>query len=134
VINDYLQKLKKDKLSLLSACGSIASIIALTIVLLDKTMINSKLGPQTESWRFILFVIALVGTAGAIIFTYHWVRQTFEDPNKSKHTKIFYAILRIIIGLIILGICIDGIFAALYWRLWLYDLVRFSHILNAYHY
>ena len=62
---DLRTTLLKDKLALLSAVGSIASIFGLGIVLVDKAVSATSLDPQSAAWRFIFFFIALFSGAGS---------------------------------------------------------------------
>lgn len=59
----------KDKVLLLSVIGSVASIAALAIALLDKIAANQNLEPQLASWRAVLFLICLMCIGSTFVFT-----------------------------------------------------------------
>ena len=54
----------KNKVLLLSVTGSVASIAALAIALLDKIAANRNTKPQLASWRAVLFLICLMCASG----------------------------------------------------------------------
>jgi uncharacterized membrane protein YidH (DUF202 family) len=129
---DLRTTLLKDKLALLSAIGSIASIFALGIVLVDKAVSATSLDPQSAAWRFIFFFIALFGVAGSALFTYLWTKAAIKKPDYNPHQRVFAATLRTALGLILMGVCMDGIFAALYWKPWLRGIARLFRMLKNY--
>jgi hypothetical protein len=129
---DLRTTLLKDKLALLSAIGSIASILGLGIVLVDKAVSATSLDPQSAAWRFIFFFTALFSAAGSALFTYLWTKSAFKQPDYNPHQRVFAAMFRSALGLLLMGVCIDGIFAALYWKPWLRGIARLFRMLKNY--
>jgi hypothetical protein len=129
---DLRTTLLKDKLALLSAVGSIASIFGLGIVLVDKAVSATSLDPQSAAWRFIFFFIALFSAAGSALFTYLWMNAAIKKPDYNPHQRVLAATFRSALGLLLMGICIDGIFSALYWKPWLRGVARLFRMLKNY--
>jgi hypothetical protein len=108
-------------LALLSVAGSVASIIALLIVLIQQAAPEPGAPTQLVVWRLIFAAIALVATGATVVFTYIYCRNVHLS-QLSPGKKLVRISLGIMIGLLISGICLDGFFAALYWTWWLQPL------------
>ena len=118
----------RNKLSLLSACGSLASLTALAIVLLDRVASRERVDPQMAAWRLIFLIMSLFAIAGFGLFTFYWAKSAVQSVSRSGHAKALLVTLQVLIGLVVIGICIDALFATLYWRPWLMhisELLRF---------
>jgi len=115
----FIELVKENKLSALSAFGSFSSIVALGVVVIG-TLATDNIPPVLMGWRIIFFFTTLMATAGGLLFTYHWAREGYQSNNGKEHSKIISVILRTIAGLFITGIALDGLFASIYWTPWLY--------------
>jgi hypothetical protein len=110
-------------LAFLSAAGSVASIVALLVVLLQQAAGGPGGPTQFVVWRFILAAIGLVGTGGVAVLAYGYSRGV-QLSGLPFHTKVLRICLTIVIALVAIGVCLDGFFAALYWTPWLWIIVR----------
>jgi hypothetical protein len=108
----------------LSAAGSVASIVALSIVLIQGAAETRQIPAEYMVWRFVFAATALVASGGIAVYTYLNCRSLYlcELPHQKKVLRICFAIMA---GLIAVGICLDGLFAALYWSPWMWIIVRF---------
>jgi hypothetical protein len=117
-------EITENKITFFSVLGSVASIAALIITLLDKIALGENLPPQLAAWRFILLLICLLCIASAAIVSYHWAATMFSDTRLSFHTRLLWATVRAVVGILIIGIFLDGLYAALYWKVWLIPMIR----------
>ena len=127
-----LETLKKNKFSILSACGSIASIIALAVVILGSVVDDSKIRKGLLAWRIVFFLIALLGIAGSIVFIFFWVKEILVNKWYSPHKKTFLIFLAVSLGFVLIGIFLDGLFANIYWYPWLSGVIEFLGMLRYY--
>jgi len=116
---DSVTRLREDKIALVSTIGSIASIVALALVLLEKATVGGPSDPQLAAWRIVLFVVALIAGAGAFLFTCFWVKAATAPLDPTVHRVIASMTVRLVLGLLLVGVCIDGVYAAIYWRGWM---------------
>ena len=116
--NSLLEEIKSNKLSALSTFGSVASIVALAIVLLD-SMSSEHIAPGLMGWRIIFFLLSLFTITGASLFTYHWAKESYSNVAKTEHEKIYSVTWRGVVGLLFVGVAVDGLFAAIYWQPWM---------------
>jgi hypothetical protein len=112
---------------MLSACGSVASLVALVIVLVDKASTAASIDPQMLIWRVGLAFMALMAAGATIVITYDYVRETISRDLPNLRTKTVRCALAIIAGSLVTTIFVDGLFAAMYWHLWLNILPRLAH-------
>ena len=125
--------LSDRRLAFLAAIGSVASISALIIVLLDKVADSAGIDPQLTGWRFIFILISLLGLSSTVIYTYMWVKTAYLEAGLPDHVKFGKIVFRGTIGLLILGVFLDALFAALYWNAWfwgLFSLIKWFFALN----
>jgi hypothetical protein len=114
------KKSNKNQLSILSAIGSVASLSALVIVLIDK---GTK-EPQVAIWRMALALIGLLvcGATGVIVYDYLF-NKVFPGKDNLR-IKALKALIVLIPAILVIAICLDGIFAAINWRWWLSDILK----------
>jgi H+/Cl- antiporter ClcA len=115
----FLEQVRNDRIALISVLGSFASIVALTIVLLDKGAQSSDVSPEYLAWRIIGFAISLAGSVGFSLFSYYWCKTAYDDKRKSPHRRALSVTFRVIVGLCLVGFFVDGLLSSIYWRLWL---------------
>nr|VFJ56343.1 MAG: hypothetical protein BECKDK2373B_GA0170837_105729 [Candidatus Kentron sp. DK] len=128
-----LEKIKADKLAALSTLGSIASIAALTIVILG-SVANENIPAQLLGWRIIFFLISLFGISGSALFVFYWARSAHPDKSRSDHGRIWAITWRSIVGLFFVGVFVDALFAAVYWTPWMYGFVYLFRQLGSMYY
>ena len=129
--SEDLESKSTSKLHRLVILGSISSIAALAVVILDKVAAVGGISPQLAGWRFVFFVFSILGIAGTALFTYHWARLAYTNTERALHINIIYATLRTLIGTLVVGVFIDAFFAAVYWTVWMKGVVLFGrNILN----
>lgn len=111
------------QLVFLSVAGSVASIVALLIVLVQEATHDSPIASESVVWRIILSAIALVGAGGTVAYTYLVCRriQLSALPHDKKVLRICFANMA---GLLAFGICVNGFFAALHWTRWMWIVGR----------
>ena len=112
---------------MLSACGSVASLVALVIVLMDKASTAASIDPQMLVWRVGLAFMALMAAGATIVITYDYVRDTISRDLLNLRAKTARCAFAVIAGALVTTIFIDGLFAAMYWHLWLYIIPRLAH-------
>ena len=120
----FWDEITENRIVLLSVVGSVASICARAITLLDKIAFEKELSPQVAAWRFILMLTCIFCIAATALFSYHWAALVFYDENLPYHKRIVLAALRVVLGLFLIGVFLDGFYAALYWNIWLYGIVK----------
>jgi hypothetical protein len=118
------EEITQNRVIFLSVLGSVSSVAALIITLLDKIALDKNLSPQLAAWRFILMLICLLCIGSTVIFSYHWAVTALYVHNWPIHKRIFWATIRVVVGFFGIGIFLDGLYAALYWNLWLYGAVQ----------
>ena len=109
---------KDAALRLVSIGGSVASIVALLIVLLQLVAERASVPAQYMVWRLLLAGIALVCAAGVAMFTFQYCQEVLQGqkPARAKTWRVF---LSVGVALLFVAVCLDGFFAALYWVVWL---------------
>lgn len=110
-------------LSRLVILGSVSSIAAFALVILDKIASVDDLPGQLVGWRFVFIIFSILGIGGFTVFTYHWVLVAYRNSARPHHSNVMSATVRALIGILIVGIFIDAFFAAVYWSPWMYGLV-----------
>lgn len=123
----FWDEVKSNKLSALSAFGSISSIVALAMVFLD-SLGNDSIEPALMGWRIIFFFISIIVITGLLLSTYHWAKAAHSKPNRSDSMKVFAVTWRTILGLLVTGIAVDGLFAVIYWTPWMWSFVRLLEV------
>ena len=123
-VDNVLHEFTQNKVILLSTLGSAASIAALIITLMDRIAFERQLPPELAAWRFILMLICLVCIAASALVSYHWTLSTYNDETRPFHTRILWITIQLVVGLFLIGIFLDGFYAALYWQVWLYGVVQ----------
>ncbi len=117
--SSFWNELFSDRVQLLSVFGSASSIIALGLVFLDKISTNEKLAPEVAGWRVLFIILSFFGAVTIAIFTYQWARDAFTNGPNEPHRKTARIGIRIALGLLLIGFCMDGFFSAVYWTPWL---------------
>ena len=110
--------------SFLSAAGSLASLIALVIVFIDKAASSVQVDPQLIIWRIALAVLCLLAIGAILIIAYEQISKALSNDarsNQSKTVRVFVTASLAILGT---AIFLDGVFAAFYWRWWLGGIFR----------
>jgi hypothetical protein len=107
----------------LSLTGSVASLIALALVFIDKLAQSRNTDPQLIIWRIVLAIGALLIIAAVLIIFYFKV-QSIVNSDRSVYQKVVRSVVAIIIALAVTAVFADGLYATLYWRWWLGSLVR----------
>ena len=101
--------------------GSVASIIALLIVLIEKSSDN----PQLVIWKIILGLICILFMGGVCVYIYDLLKAVWINSNFTLKKKAALTTLDVSIGLILIAIALDAVLAIVEWRVWLYDIVSF---------
>jgi hypothetical protein len=120
----FWDEVTENRITFLSVLGSVASIAAIIITLLDKAALDQNLPPQLAAWRFILISICLLCIGATAIFVYHWATAILANASLSFQWRIVRVTIGIVAALIVIGIFLDGLYAALYWRIWLLPVIR----------
>lgn len=106
----------------LSITGSLASLIALAFVLLDKVAQSRGVPQQLAVWQITLALLALLAVGATCTFVYDYVSNTIASAVSFRN-KVLRSFVTVGIGLILLGVFADGMYAAIYWRFWMRDMV-----------
>jgi hypothetical protein len=120
-VETFWDQVRKDKIGALSAVGSLASIVALAIVVLEKTSSTLNLSPSQTAWRLIFIVLSFFGIVASCIFTYQWSSVAFKNDQYPPHIRTVVGSLRVIGGAFLIGISTDGLYSAIKWSPWLYS-------------
>ena len=67
--------------SFLSVSGSVASLVALAIVLMDKVAASRQIDPQFVVWRLTLCLASLIAIGAVSTLAYHFIRSTLTASN-----------------------------------------------------
>lgn len=102
----------------LSIAGSVSSMVALLIVLIQQAAPRPDVSTQAVVWRIVMAMIALVASSSIIVYAYLHCRA-IHLSQLSAEKKLMHVSLTIILALLALGISLDGLFAALRWNWWL---------------
>ncbi|USH01082.1 hypothetical protein K6Q96_09020 [Grimontia kaedaensis] len=133
VSGNFWDEVKSNKLSTLSAFGSISSIVALAMVFLD-SLGDDSIEPALMGWRIIFFFISIIAITGLMLCTYYWAKAAYKNPNNSDSEKVLAVTWRTILGLLITGIAVDGLFAVIYWTPWMWSFVRLLEVFGFVHF
>jgi len=120
----FWDEITENRIVLLSVVGSLASICALAITLLDKVAFETQLSPQVAAWRLILMLTCIFCIGATSLFSYHWAVLALNDESAPYHRRIMVAALRVVLCLFLIGVFLDGFYAALYWNIRLYGIVK----------
>ncbi|MCB1517998.1 MAG: hypothetical protein KDJ19_10350 [Hyphomicrobiaceae bacterium] len=102
----------------LSVLGSVSSISALVAVAIGWAGNSQELPPSLTAWRFVLGFAAIVCISATLIISIISAIKTINNEGSiEKKTIVISA--KILIGLLLLGIFLDGLFSAIYWVYWL---------------
>jgi hypothetical protein len=101
--------------NLISIIGSVSSIFALLLVLIESNTTN----PQFAVWRIGLALIGILFAGGVIVFAFDLVKEIWEIPIDSFRKKVVKSLISISFSLLCIVISLDAVFAAIYWRLWM---------------
>jgi hypothetical protein len=118
-VETFWNQVRKDKIGALSVFGSVASIVALAIVVLENISSNLNLSPSQTAWRLIFMGMSFFGIVASGIFTYQWSSVAFKNEQHSPHIRTLIGSLRVIVGALLIGISVDGIYSAVKWTPWL---------------
>jgi len=110
-----------------SVSGSIASLVALVIVFIDKVAASQEVAPQFVVWRLALCFASLIAIGAIITLTYHLIAVTLTTPTRSAPGRILRVTFLAVVGLFATALFLDGLFASIYWRWWLGDVVGFMY-------
>ena len=85
---------KDAALRLVSIGGSVASIVALLIVLLQLVAERASVPAQYMVWRLLLAGIALVCAAGVAMFTFQYCQEVLQGqkPARAKTWRVFLSV------------------------------------------
>ena len=108
----------------LSVSGSIASLVALAIVFVDKLADSHQIDSQFIVWRLALCFACLVAIGTAVTLVYHRIRAALEAPHLTTSHRTLRVGVLAVIGVFATAFFIDGLFASIYQRWWLGDLVE----------
>lgn len=109
----------------LSASGSVASLAALVVVLIDKGSASAEIDAQQFVWRMALALMSLAAIGATIVITYDHVRSVFSTNIFRMRAKTIRAFVAISLGILGSAVFLDALFAALYWRWWLGEIFNF---------
>ena len=108
---------------LLSIIGSIASLVALVLVFIDKLAQSRDADPQLAIWRVTLAIAALLAIAATVTVAYNKVLSVVTS-NLTISQKVLRCLGPVMLALLLSAAFADGLYAALYWRWWLGGLIR----------
>ena len=114
-------RITRDRVLFLSFVGSVASIAALVITLLDKFSLNQTLDPQLAAWRAIGFAVCLLLIGATVAVWYVWAIPAFNNEKLTPAWRIIVGTWRTVVCLFFIGAWWDGLNAALYWRVWMFQ-------------
>jgi hypothetical protein len=106
-------------LAVMSMIGSIASVIGLGIVILQEATKDHPIRHSLLGWRISLFGMALIAVSGSVLFTFFLARDAYLGTGQQQARRILKATACGVLGTALVGICLDGLFAAIYWTFWL---------------
>jgi hypothetical protein len=109
--------------------GSVSSIAAVAVVILDKVATVQDIPPQYAGWRIVFFFVSIFGIGGISLFTYHWAKNAYTSGIKPVHTNMLLGTFRLLIGTFFVGVFIDAFFAAVYWTQWMRGAAKLVQII-----
>lgn len=109
-------------LSALNVIGSIASVIALVVTIIQMTVqpngdINNHYETANFIWRIILCIICIF-SASAVIFVFSYKIVKIKNRDIDAEKKAIYISFIGIICVLILGLFVDGMYSSItniYW-------------------
>ena len=110
--NRNKQTFRPDKLSILSACGSVASLAALVIVLIE----GSSEDPQMVVWRMTFSLLCLLVIGEIIVFELDYLRTVSSNHQTSIRSKTIKTVASLIPTFVFLAVFVDGLLASIQWR------------------
>jgi hypothetical protein len=113
-----IEQIKENRLSALSAIGSLSSVVALGVVLIGE-LASDRIPAPLLGWRIIFFFVSLIATTGLLLATFFWARAGYKENANDEPAAILSATWRSAVGLMLSGIALDGVFSAIYWTPWL---------------
>lgn len=113
--NDENNDSRADKLAILSACGSVASLTALVVVLIDRGSDD----PQLAVWSITLALVCLLIVGAIAVFEFDYLRAIYVDSSRSLRSKAVKTVISLIPALMLAAIFLDGLFAAIRWTWWM---------------
>jgi len=124
---------KDKKLQLVNLVGSVCSIVAFAILIIGTLSGESALPPEVRVWQYIFFATSIVFIFSVIVFTFFWISEGFSKQRNTS-LNILIASIKILVGLMGVGVGFDALVSAIYWT-WvlraplglLWSVVRNSH-------
>lgn len=108
-----------NPLEAISIVGSVASIIGLGIVILQEATKEHPIRYSQFAWRITIFGIALTLTSASLVSAFVFVKNAWLDTTKSEARRAIDISARLVLGLVLFGVCFDGLVASIYWTYWL---------------
>jgi hypothetical protein len=87
----------------------------------------ASIDPQMLIWRVGLAFMALMAAGATIVITYDYVRDTLSRDLPNLRVKVARCAFAVLAGTLVTTVFVDGLFAAMYWHLWLYIIPRLAH-------
>ena len=113
--------IKRNKMAVVNLIGSAASIIGFTILILSMVDANSVRTPETKVWQYAFFAISLIAAAAVAVFSCIWVKEAFDVQGRSLRYSFTVASMRVVIGVLLLAIALDGTVSAINWTIWFWE-------------
>jgi|ERR1700733_54596 hypothetical protein len=98
--------------------GSVASIIGFAVLIISWFSASATRDPETVFWQYVWFIIALVASAAIIVFFTIWIANGLSNYPANTTLGVLVIALKVVLGLILLGLAGDGMIAAVRWTIW----------------
>ncbi len=115
---------KKPPHQIVQLLASISTILALVIMLVERVANHSTFPPQQEAWRWIFVLVAAVCIAGAFLYLISFWHQLLRGSPLWPGKQILKAVVVTVVGLLLLGVAVDALLAAIYWSPFMYALPK----------
>ncbi len=113
----------RNRVEFLSIVGSLASLAALGVVLVDK--VAAVRDPLLVALQAAHSVLCMIGIGATCLIALDYVRRTAVDPSISLAAKTLRVSAIFSLAVLFLWIFLSGLIAAIYWRWWFSPIAQF---------
>jgi hypothetical protein len=111
---------KQNGLTVVNLLGSVASITGFAILILSMASADSNRPPEVIVWQYVFFFVCLIFISASAVFTVFWIADGLATSSHATRTaNIVVVTLKLTIGLLLIGIGLDGLVSSIHWTIWL---------------
>jgi hypothetical protein len=98
--------------------GSVASVIGFAVLIVGWFATPMNRDPEQILWQYIGFITALLASAAIVVLFFLWIVNGLSRFPANSGMGVAVICLKLCLGVVALGIAVDGMISSVRWMVW----------------